>query len=275
MSNLSFEGVRAARINHSREARASGAPLTLCVDSATDKRSVAVAQGINVIAKTVEAQAEGRSSVLLSDIDSTLRAAGATLSEIELFAVANGPGSFTGLRAALATIKAFAVACNKLIAAVPTLHAVALTAGASAHTVAMVPAGRGEVFAQSLRVDDEGRICELDVPAHLPPSRLMQQYAQHDGAIRWTGSGARVHLEMIREYAATAQIGFLDEDSGARESEGGSRVWRVARPVDSYTTEIARLGLISHLEGETVRPQDLRALYVRDSDAELKEQCPR
>jgi tRNA threonylcarbamoyladenosine biosynthesis protein TsaB len=274
MSNTSPEGGGAALTGEHGEARVSAQPLTLCIDGASDARSVAVSRGATVIAKTDGTEAKGHSSVLLSDIDATLRAAGIVLAEIELFAVVIGPGSFTGLRAALATTKAFAATVLRRIAPVPTLHAVALSAGAAARTVAMIPAGRGEVFAQTLGVGEDGRVAELSPPAHVPPASLVRQAAGLDGKIMWAGSGALAHAGLIRDAAASERITLLDEDDGvSREPEQEARVWRIARAVDDYALEIARLSLNSYLAGATVRPEELRALYVRASDAELNEQC--
>jgi tRNA threonylcarbamoyladenosine biosynthesis protein TsaB len=276
MSNPNSEGIDAVRTDDLSEARPLATPLILCVDSASDARCVAVARGAKVFARSGGGEVKGHSSVLLSDIDSALKAAGVALAEIELLAVVNGPGSFTGLRAGLATVKAFATVSDRPVAPVPTLHAVALSAGASARTVAMVPAGRGEVFAQTLRVSDEGRVVELDAPVHVPPSWLVERAAGQFGGITWAGGGARTHVELIREAAAREKINLLEGDwGGARESSGDARVWRLARAVNDYASEIARLSLISFIDAATVRPQDLRALYVRASDAELKEQCPR
>jgi tRNA threonylcarbamoyl adenosine modification protein YeaZ len=274
MSNTTLEGASISLADGRRDIRA---PLTLCVDTATDARSVAVARDGRVVAKVGGAHARGQSTVLLSEIDSTLGAAGVSLSEIELFAVAIGPGSFTGLRAALATIKAFTVIHERPIAAVPTLHAVALSAGASARTVALIPAGRGEVFAQFLRVSDDGRIAELSAPAHVSPAMLLRQALGGGGALKWVGGGAQAQRDLIREVAAQEGIEFFendfDEGEASRAVAHDVRVWSLSSGVEDYAAEISRLGLISYLDGTTVRPQGLRALYVRLSDAELNEQC--
>jgi tRNA threonylcarbamoyladenosine biosynthesis protein TsaB len=274
MSNTSPEGEGAALTGEHGEARASDSPLILCVDAASDARSVAVARGATVVAKTNGTETKGHSSVLLTDLDATLRAAGVGLAEIELFAAVVGPGSFTGLRAGLATIKAFAATGRRRIAAVPTLHAVALSAGASAHTVAMIPAGRGEVFAQALSVGEDGRVAELSAPAHAPPAALVRRAASLGAEISWAGSGALAHAELIRHVAAGEGIDLLEEgDEASRVPGRGARAWRIARAVDDYASEIASLSLISYLGGATVEARDLRALYVRASDAELNERC--
>jgi tRNA threonylcarbamoyladenosine biosynthesis protein TsaB len=301
MSNTSPDSPRDAHADASEDAdatRASGAtraPLILCVDTATDVRSVAVARGAELIAKVCEAAGQGRSSVLLSEIDEALRAADVSLAEIELYAIANGPGSFTGLRAGLATTKAFAAVRCRPIAAVPTLAAVALSAGESERTVALIPAGRGEVFAQTFAVGRDWRVEALDAPTHVSPASHVARMVERVGAVRWAGGGAHAHAALIRETAERAGIEFvepvtdehdagsndLEEDSHdlkdgeVRDDQRGARVWTVARAAEDYAGEIARLGLISYLKGETLRADELRAEYVRLSDAELNERCRR
>jgi tRNA threonylcarbamoyladenosine biosynthesis protein TsaB len=264
-------------------------PLVLCVDTATDARSVAVARGRRVVSLAREAAAQGRSSALLEEIDSALRAAGVALREIDLYAVATGPGSFTGLRAGLATIKAFASIHPRPVAAVPTLHAVALSAGASPRTLAMIPAGRGEVFAQTLRVEEGGRVIGLTGAAHAAPSAVLRRAAGRPGGLVFAGSGARAHAELIGAVAREAGIELIgegeagvtpddegsDRDGGGARSAAGDRAWRIARGVEDYAAEIARLGLISYGEGAVVGAHDLVASYVRPSDAELNERWHR
>jgi tRNA threonylcarbamoyladenosine biosynthesis protein TsaB len=274
MSNTTPAGAAQTREDARIDVKAT-LPLTLCIDTASDVRSVAVARGALIISIIREAAAHSKSSVLLEEIDAALRSAQASLREIDLYAVATGPGSFTGLRAGLATIKAFASIHARPVASVATLHAVALSAGASTRTLAMIPAGRGEVFAQALRVDEEGRIAELSEAAHVSPAKLLRGAACERGSIKFAGGGARAHKELMHRIADEEQISLIDEGSDAPaecvDDTSAERVWRLTREVDDYATEIARLGLISYEEGGTVGAHDLAASYVRPSDAELKE----
>lgn len=274
MSNLSSEGVQRVRDESPREDDDARAPLILCVDSATDAPVVAVACGVRVIAKSPMREQRGHSLMLLAEIDETLREAGVSLAEIELFAVAVGPGSFTGLRAALATVKAFASVQPRPVAAIPTLHAVAASAGASAQTVAAIPAGRGEVFAQMLAVGEDGRVEELTQPRHVSPAILIAQTLASDGLIKWAGGGARAHVALMREVAAGEGITLVERGSHDPSLIAGrGRVWELATGVVDYAAEIAALSLISSRDGALVSAGELRAQYVRLSDAELKEQC--
>nr|MBA3948943.1 tRNA (adenosine(37)-N6)-threonylcarbamoyltransferase complex dimerization subunit type 1 TsaB [Acidobacteriota bacterium] len=81
-----------------------------------------------------------------------LAARGLGIADVDLLAVASGPGSFTGLRVGIATMQGFAVAAGKRIVAVPTLDAIA--AGAAAefdaagveYLAVWLDAQRGEVY---------------------------------------------------------------------------------------------------------------------------------
>jgi tRNA threonylcarbamoyladenosine biosynthesis protein TsaB len=272
MSNTSPAGATKTR-EDARVTVEETLPLTLCIDTATDVRSVAIARGSLIISIIREAAAHSKSSVLLEEIDAALRIAQVSLREIDLYAIARGPGSFTGLRAGLATTKAFASIHARPVAPVPTLHAVALSAGASTQTLAMIPAGRGEVFAQTFHVDEAGRITELSAAAHVNPATLLRGAASQRVSLKFAGGGARAHTELIRGIAEEEKIRLIDEGSDAPDQCAGDisaeRVWILTREVDDYAAQIARLGLINYEEGETVDAHDLAASYVRPSDAEL------
>jgi tRNA threonylcarbamoyladenosine biosynthesis protein TsaB len=254
----------------------SAAPLVLSLDTATEVRSVAVVRGARVLASVRGRVLRENSARVLQDIDEALSAAGVKLDDIELFAAAVGPGSFTGLRSGLATIKAFASTLNRLVAGVPTLHAVAYACGAAPRVLACLPAGRGEVFAQLLSVGDapgEG-VRELSEPAHLSPAAVLDKAAAWGDDLKWAGAGAHTHAAAIGEFASARGISWRVGDGGGDVSDAGDEVsWTLAPPADSYAIEIAALGLMNHLAGSTSAAGDLQALYVRLSDAELNERC--
>src|SRR5687767_6109027 len=127
----------------SREARADAGPLLLSLDTATEERSAAVFRGaVRLALRSNELRAGGAAGVL-GDVDGVLREARVSLREIELFAACTGPGSFTGLRSGLATIKALSRTLRKPAVGVPTLHAVAHGARPAGRLYALLPAGRG------------------------------------------------------------------------------------------------------------------------------------
>lgn len=257
-------------------AASPGFPLILSLDTATAVRSVAITHGEHVLSSLGGRVQKESSASVLQDIDEALTAAGVKLGDIELFAVATGPGSFTGLRSGIATIKAFAATLNRPVAGVPTLHAIASTSERAGRVLASLLAGRGEVFAQLLSVESEDAVKELSEPFHLSPAALLEKAATWGGDLTWAGAGAHAHVAAIREFASDKKIIWRDAVALEDELMGDAGVrWTLAPPVESFAEQIAALGLINYRQGSTIVAEDLYALYVRLSDAELNERCRR
>jgi tRNA threonylcarbamoyladenosine biosynthesis protein TsaB len=226
-------------------------PLILALETATLGGSICLARGLNVLASRTGDPKTSHSNTLLRDISDLLTQTAVAISDVELFAAAIGPGSFTGLRIGLATVKALAATTGRFCAGVPTLQAVAAAAGPSEATVALLPAGRGEVFAQLFSVTVEGETRKLDKPVHVSPARLLERY----GAMRtllWAGEGAHIYRELIEQQAR------------ARSFD-----WAIATVENNLSCQIATLGLQQYLTSQLVSPESLQALYVRPSDAEI------
>ena len=237
-------------------------PLTLSVETATLAGSVALTRGAAVLASSNGDPTTSHSNTLILEIRDVLTQANLSLNEVDLLAVASGPGSFTGLRIGIATVKALAETLTRPCIGVPTLEAIALAAGASEATVTLMPAGRGEVFVQMFSVDSAGRVRALDQPAHVPPLKALQRYSDQ-ATIRFAGPGAKLHLDLIREVAHHEHYDFRPEDDLAKG-------WRIASPAVSLARYIALLGTERFTQPGSYATKDLKALYVRPSDAELK-----
>jgi tRNA threonylcarbamoyladenosine biosynthesis protein TsaB len=222
-------------------------PLILSVETATLAGSVSLLRGEEVLVALAGDSGVSHSNTLLHDIDKLISESRSELSQIDLFAVATGPGSFTGLRIGIATIKGLAATLSRPIAGIPTLEAVAHAAGLSARSVALLPAGRGEVFAQLFSVTGAGLVTALDQATHISPQRLLEKYDSLDD-VRWCGEGAVANKAMIE-----------------RESKG-----QVVPPTDNLSVHVAALALARFREQKLDRPDALQAIYVRPSDAELK-----
>ena len=224
-------------------------PLILSVETATLAGSVSLASGERIVAGFAGDASVSHSNTLLSDIDKVLGDARVELSEVELFAVASGPGSFTGLRIGIATVKGLAATLNCPCVGIPTLHAVAHSAGASEKTVALLPAGRGEVFAQLFSVTNEGVVTALDEASHIAPQRLFEKYGSLKDVL-WCGEGAIVHKALVEERPG----------------------WRIAAPTVNLAEHVSTLALQRFRNQQLEHPDALQAIYVRPSDAELKVQ---
>ena len=186
------------------------APLILSLETATMGGSVWLGYGTVELATRIGDPNVSQSATLLKDISDCLDEAGAKLAEVDLFACASGPGSFTGLRIGIATLKALAASFSRPCVGIPTLQAVAHAGGTSAATVALLPAGRGEVFAQMFSVSEDGMVVELDSAAHLSPPGLLAKYAGLKN-LKWAGNGAHSQRSLLAKYAHEQGIYFFED----------------------------------------------------------------
>jgi tRNA threonylcarbamoyladenosine biosynthesis protein TsaB len=154
---------------------------------------------------------------------------------LDAFAVASGPGSFTGLRVGLAAIKALAEVLHKPIAAVSLLEAVVSAAKARGNIIAALDAGRGDVYVGEYEVAQKViRVSE----------RLLS-------------------ASELASTAAGRPIVTPDKNVAESARAAGLTIEQIPRP-DSGA--IAHLGWQKILAGETLSPELLEANYIRRSD---------
>jgi|SRR5438132_1393177 len=179
---------------------------------------------------------------LMAAIDRLLSDAGWTPRDLEGLAVTVGPGSFTGLRVGLSTVKGLALALAIPVAAVPTLDAMAAMLPYAALPVCPVlDARKREVYASLYRWEDRGMRRQWDYLA-IAPDDLARRL---DEPVIVVGDGAAAirspfvrHVRPPRRGPAPAVVGALGH---------------------------TRLAL-----GDTVAVADLAPIYLRPSEAELK-----
>lgn len=252
-------------------------PVILALETATMGGSVFVGRGpAELVAINGDPQVS-QSSSLLSDINTALEDAGLTLQDVDLFACTSGPGSFTGLRIGIATLKALAATLNRPCIGIPTLHCVAHSAGVAtgtAATVALLPAGRGELFAQMFSVSEDQTVTEIDSPAHLSPKRLVEKYGSTMDLI-WAGPGAHQQREFLEDFAKQRGSALVDEsiDSSDRPGDSRGNIWRLAAREPNLARHAAAMALRLFNRGKVQSAETIHAIYVRPSDAELNEQC--
>lgn len=176
----------------------------LAVDTSSSTGSVAVVEaGEDPFACDVLASASARVSnahgeSLLPLIEAVLRSAHVDRSELALLAVGVGPGSFTGTRIAVATMKGIAIATGTPLRGVDSFAALAIDAGTpDDRPIAIaIDARKGEVYVCAVRVVD-GEVIALVEPAHLPPDRAFAYLAPALGEVfSATGDGVRLLPEL-------------------------------------------------------------------------------
>jgi len=152
----------------------AGRCVVLGVETATAVGGAAV---VEVREGTIQLVAELRIGAgqyaerLMGVIDHVLRQAGLTVHALDGFAFSSGPGSFTGLRIGLATVKGLAQATGRPVLPVPTLEAMAMTAPAGTSLICpMLDARQHEVFAAIFRYGMAGRLERLMPETAAPPT---------------------------------------------------------------------------------------------------------
>jgi tRNA threonylcarbamoyladenosine biosynthesis protein TsaB len=187
------------------------------------------------------------SAQLVPQIATLLAKHGHSKSDLAAFAVASGPGSFTGLRVGLAAIKALAEALRKPIAAISLLEAVACSGAARGRVLAALDAGRGDVYAGDYEVALQARMY-----AHMYSERLLRREEFVAEARGYEAKGRAV---------VTPDVALAETVRAA-----GIRVELIEYPNAGV---IARLGWQHLQRGESVPPEELEANYIRRSDAEI------
>ena len=155
--------------------------LALGIDTSSQAGSVGLADDTGLHAELNLSSGHTHSRRLLPSVQSLLEAAGVKLGDLDLLAVAVGPGSFTGLRIGMATAKGLAMALERPLIGFSTLETIALavsrglppdSAGLPPIGV-MLEAGRGEVYRGLFRADGE-RIEPMMAEAAVTPERAAE-----------------------------------------------------------------------------------------------------
>jgi tRNA threonylcarbamoyladenosine biosynthesis protein TsaB len=230
--------------------------LILSIDTSGKSGGVTLAQGDAASFKVIASApiAGGTfSAQLVPTVAALLDRHGFAVKDLNGFAVASGPGSFTGLRIGLSAIKGLAEILRKPIATVSLLEALASSrnpdsptpgsANRSGEVAAILDASRGEFFLGVYQLSDDRSskalreaLCSKTELLDELQSQRPQQIITCDEVVSKMLTALHIAHEMV------------------------------ARP-DSAT--VARLGLRKLLAGETVAAESLDANYLRRSDAEV------
>ena len=157
--------------------------------------------GVAIVDETAGLVAETRLNVktthserLMTAVHNTLRQSELSLDQIDAFAVAIGPGSFTGLRIGLSTVKGLSYATGKPVVTVPTLDAFAWNFPFCAYPVClMLDARKGEVYAALYEWKDSGFRTSMECVS-IKPDALLQTL---QGRVLFAGEGALLYREKI------------------------------------------------------------------------------
>jgi len=133
--------------------------MTLALEFSSDRRSVALARGGTVLSEAVE-QTAGRATNALGLIEKVLADGKVSREEIEVIAVGLGPGSYTGIRAAIAVAQGWQLARGVKLLGAASTEAIAAQAQAEklfGHVNVLIDAQRGEFYLSEWEISADNR----------------------------------------------------------------------------------------------------------------------
>ena len=146
------------------------------------------------------------SVTLMPVVSDLLRHSGITTEDIDLFAVANGPGSFTGLRIGISAVKGMAFAVSKPCAAVSTLEAMAYNVAMCDGVVcASIDARCNQVYTATF-LNDNGTVTRLTDEECLKADELAARLSEEDGDIILVGDGAQLVKKAADEQGIDTKL---------------------------------------------------------------------
>jgi tRNA threonylcarbamoyladenosine biosynthesis protein TsaB len=239
--------------------------LTLALDTSSPTGSIALLREEKTIGVVSTFTEEVYSARMFRQLEFLLRELSLDLKEMDLFAVATGPGSFTGLRVGLAAVKGWAEVYGKPIAAVSALQAVAIQSDSAATMLLpALDARRGQVY-----FGYYGRI------GALAPNDLVLQGDERVLALEEFVKALHCKPDLSDLAIVTPEPGLLLPAMSRYETDlPPAKHLRVHQVSAVLAPSIGRIGLQRAKRGELLDSLTLDANYVRRSDAELHLKAP-
>ncbi|HEV2984758.1 MAG TPA: tRNA (adenosine(37)-N6)-threonylcarbamoyltransferase complex dimerization subunit type 1 TsaB [Vicinamibacterales bacterium] len=225
----------------------------LALDTTTREGSVALIEDERTVDERSGDAGRTHAERLPGEIVALLDAHGWRLTDVDLFAVAAGPGSFTGLRIGIATMQGLALVHEGRLVGVSALDALAQLGSADvapgARVAAWMDARRREVFAALYEVTDAplfslDRVSRIEGPLVGDPDATLARWTEKP--IVFIGDGAALYAEAIARATLDARVVAAPRLAGA----------------------IGRVAIARARNGAPVDPALIQPLYVRRPDAE-------
>ncbi|GAB6179602.1 tRNA (adenosine(37)-N6)-threonylcarbamoyltransferase complex dimerization subunit type 1 TsaB [Desulfotomaculum defluvii] len=224
----------------------------LGIEAATPVAGVAVVEDGRILAEHLVNNRRTHSVNLLPMIKAVIEEAGINPGDVNGVAVSSGPGSFTGLRIGMTTAKTLAWIWQIPVIGVSTLEALALPLGARDQIVCpILNARKNEVYANIFR-GQSGRPENLSGPLAIGIPELVQRLEKWPEKITFMGDAVPIYQEEIKKLMGDR----------AEFSPQSTQLPRGAA--------VAELGYLELVSGGGIKPLELKADYIRLSEAEVK-----
>ncbi len=225
----------------------------LAIDTSTAMAGIAVSDKNGLLAEYLLRDMKTHSQKLVPMLNEVLKSLRMTAADIDVFAAVTGPGSFTGLRIGVTTIKSLAYAVQKPTVGIPSLDALANVVAAEEDTIMcpMMDARNNQVYT-ALYKTQNGLMVNLTGYMGVHVSELVRQIEEQygDSRILFTGDGVTLHKDFLK-------IELKDRCIFAPDFM-----------LQQMAASAAQLALSKALRGETVSSMELTPYYLRPSQAE-------
>ncbi|MCL0036807.1 tRNA (adenosine(37)-N6)-threonylcarbamoyltransferase complex dimerization subunit type 1 TsaB [Thermodesulfovibrionales bacterium] len=219
----------------------------LSIETSTMMGGIAILDDDILIAESRLNVKSTHSERIMTEIDHLLMQSALKIDAFDVFAVAIGPGSFTGLRVGLSTAKGLVYATGKKLVSIPTLEALAWNAHLAKFQVCpLIGAQRKEVYAGLFKWTDKGFIRVMDER----PIKISALLSGIDETTIFLGEGATLYREDIEKRL------------------GAMATFAPPRDMIPSPANVAFLGMMKAKRGEFDDPATLLPLYFKRSRAE-------
>lgn len=196
----------------------------LAVDTACTVAAVAVTENTKLLGEYIINHKKTHSQKLMPMIEEVLNNLELQPADIDIFAASNGPGSFTGLRIGVTTIKAIAFAANKPVVSVPTLDALAYNAAGSNSMICPIMDARNNQVYTALYRNNRTEQVKITEYMGIPILELIDIIKGKNQKTVFVGDGIQLHRELL-QIELGEMCSFLPESMSLQR---GSSVAQIA-----------------------------------------------
>lgn len=222
----------------------------LSVDTSSNVATVAVTDDDKLICEILVNTKKTHSQTLMPMIDSALKQSELEISDIDLIASANGPGSFTGLRIGVSAVKGLAHAMDIPVVGVSILTAMAYNLPFCEYIISPILDARRDQVYNAVYEWNDGEIKEICEPRALSVDELINEFLTSDKKVVFLGDGVSVHKEYIKEKLGDKAV-FAPVSANEQRASG-----LIAAAKKLYD------------EGKAVSCYELAPIYLRKPQAE-------
>ncbi len=178
----------------------------LSLDSATECATAAIIDSDKILGETIINYKKQHSVIMMPMIDNLLKNCGLSISDIEGFVVSSGPGSFTGLRIGMSTIKGLVQATNKPFVSINSLDGLANNLfNIQGIICPIIDALRGNVYTNFYKFENNNLVV-LGEPELLSMEDVINKCSEFNEPITFIGDGTSKFKDIILTSLPNASI---------------------------------------------------------------------